>query len=121
MLHSEHERGRAAKLAGQPYDSVRTLEWRVGWLEVNPEQNTPPHVPSNWEHQVRTYRRDVFASRHSHGPALESHDEQFVRLLTDALCQIQHKVEEEPNSEFLIGQEAGIKFALDLARTILKP
>lgn len=121
MLHTEHERGRAAKLAGHPYDSVRTLEWRAGWLETNPEQNNAPGVPSNWAHQVEIYRRVAFASTHVHGPAQETHEEQLIRLLTSAYRQAQQKVEEEPNSEFLSGEEAGIKFALDLVKTILKP
>jgi hypothetical protein len=121
MLHTEYERGRAAKLAGQPYDSVRTLEWRAGWLETNPEQNEASGVPANWEHQVKIYRRVVFASTHSHGPAHETHEDQLFRLLKAALCQAQQKVEEEPNSDFLRGQEAGIKFAFDLAKVLLKP
>jgi len=121
MLHSEYERGRAAKLAEHPYDSVRTLEWRVGWLETNPEQNEAPGVPSNWVHQVSTYRRESFSPTHNHGPAHESREEQLIRLLTEALRQARHKATVEPTSRFLSGEEAGIKFALDLARTILKP
>ena len=121
MLHNEHERGRAAKLAGHPYDSVRTLEWRVGWLETNPEQNHAAGVPSNWEHQVMAYRRVAVAGERIPGPAQESHEEQLIRLLTGALRQARQKVEAEPNSAFLSGEEAGIKFALDLVKTILKP
>lgn len=120
MLHTEHERGKAAKMAGQPYDSVRTLEWRAGWLEINPEQNNTPGVPSNWVHQVEIYRRVAYASTHVHGPAQETHEEQLVRLLTNAYRQAQQKLEEVPNSEFLSGEEAGIKFALDLVKMILK-
>ena len=108
-------------MGGHPYDSVRTLEWRVGWLETNPEQNEAPGVPSNWANQVGSYRREIFSYAHSHGPGHETHEEQLIRLLTEALRQARHKVAAEPNSGFLSGEEAGIKFALDLARTILKP
>lgn len=56
---SGYMRGRNAKLAGLAYDPTRVQDWRMGWLETNPEANLGPEVPADWKQQVQAYRHGV--------------------------------------------------------------
>ena len=55
----EYSRGSNAKLAGLDYDSGRSLDWRMGWLEERREKNTGPNIPEDWVQQVMAYRQQV--------------------------------------------------------------
>lgn len=56
---SEYMRGRNAKLAGLGYDPARMPDWRMGWLETNPELNVGPAIPVDWKRQVQSFRNGV--------------------------------------------------------------